>query len=373
MNSELHTTWIEVSTGALKHNLAQVRSLVGNSVKIMAVVKADAYGHGIIGAAKAFVEGGADFLGVTTIEEGLALRHADIDADILVFTPLLPGQVDAAIEANLNLTVCDKDSASAASSAAERIGKRAQVHIKIDTGMGRLGINPDDAPGFAYGLYASGMVEIKGIYTHFANAGSNDLSQARAQNSSFAFVLESLRSKDFSIGLCHSSNSAAILNLPEARYDMVRPGTILYGQYPSRNVARKIELKDTWCLKSRIISLRKLPEGTKIGYGSEFITKRATMAAVLPVGFADGFTLIPESAAKRSANPLRSLAAKVLRAENDTYVSIRGKHAPVIGRVSMQMCTVDVTDIPGVFVGDEVAIPARRVSISRAIPKIYVD
>ena len=367
-----HTSWVEVNLGALKHNLAEVRTLVGPKVKIMAVVKANAYGHGATGTAKAFADAGADYFGVTTLEEGLELRNAGIVTPILVFSPLLPDQMEAAVSADLEQTVCDLSHAKALSVMAESAEKPAWVHVKVDTGMGRLGITPEACPDFMYRLLNLPGIEIAGIYTHFANAVSRNLFHAREQNARFSSLIALLAAKDIHMGLRHAANSAAILNLSETYYDMVRPGTILYGQYPARHIERKLDLQDAWCLKTRIVALRKLPRGADVGYGSEFAAARPTLAAVLPLGYSDGFTVIPESVARREAQPLRAMAKKALGAAKGPHVVIRGKQAPIIGRVSMQMCSVDVTDIPGVQVGDEVIVPARRTTISNRIPRVYV-
>lgn len=367
-----HTSWVEVNLAALKHNLAEVQGLVGPSVRIMAVVKADAYGHGAVQTAGTFVEAGADYLGVTTFEEGLELREAGITAPVLVFSPLLPDQVDAAMSHDLEQTVCDLQLAKVISEAASKAGKRARVHVKVDTGMGRLGVTVDECPDFMYRLINLPGIEIAGVYTHFANAGAKNLSHARKQNSRFSALIELLAAKDIPAGLRHAANSAAVLNLPEAHYDMVRPGTILYGQYPTRYVPRKLDLQETWCLKTRIVALRKLSPGTKVGYGSEFTVSRSTLAAVLPIGYSDGFTLTPESVARRASYPARMMANRILGTAKSAYVMVRGTHAPVIGRVSMQMCSVDVTDISGVQVGDEVIVPARRTTTSSRIPRVYV-
>lgn len=367
-----HTCWVEVSLAALRHNLAEVRALVGDSVKVMAVVKADAYGHGLVEAAKVFAEAGADYLGVTRLDEGLELRGAGIVAPVLVFSPLLPDQMKAALSADLEQTVCDLDLAERLSAAAEKAGKKARVHVKVDTGMGRLGVTMDDCPDFIYRLLNLPAVEIAGIYTHFANAGAKSLSHAKEQNARFSALMDLLKSKDMPAGLCHAANSAAALNLPDSHHDMIRPGTILYGQYPTRYVERKLDLQETWCLKTKVVALRRLPRGAEVGYGSEFTAARPTLAAVLPVGYSDGFMLTPESVAQRAYSPLRLAAGRVLGSTKGPAVTIRGHEAPVIGRVSMQMCSVDVTGVPGVQVGDEAIVPARRTTTSSRIPRVYV-
>lgn len=371
IKSEGHTSWVEVNLNALRHNLAEVRKLVGSAVKIMAVVKADAYGHGLAETAKAFAE--ADYLGTTTLEEGIELRKAGITIPILVFSPLLPDQMEPALTADLDQTVCDLVLPKELSAAAEKLGKPARIHVKVDTGMGRLGIAPEDCPDFMYRLLGLPAIEVAGIYTHFANAGSNDLVHAREQNARFSALVTHLREREIPTGLAHAANSAAILNMPDSRYDMVRPGTILYGQYPPHtNGGIRLDLKETWCLKTRVVALRKLPAGIKVGYGSEFTTSQDTLAAVLPIGYSDGFTIIPESVARREAQPLRTIAKKMLGVAKAPQVIVREKKASVIGRVSMQMCSVDVTDIPGVQVGDEVIVPARRTTTSSRIARLYI-
>ena len=367
-----HSAWVEVNLGALKHNLSEVRAFVGPSVKVMAVVKADAYGHGAIATSRAFMEAGADCLGVTTLEEALELRDAGLAAPILVFSPLLPDQVEAALARDIEQTVCDLELAKPVSAAASKSGKPARVHVKVDTGMGRLGVVADDCADFMYRLLNMPGIEIAGVYTHFANALARDISDAKRQNERFSDLIPLLRSKDIPTGLCHAANSAGLIRIPESHHDMVRPGTILYGQYPTSHMPRKLDLRETWCLKARIVALKKLPVGARVGYGSEFTAKRPTLAAVIPIGYSDGFTLIPESAARRANSPVSFIAGKVLGTNGGPHVTVREKRAPVIGRVSMQLCSVDVTDVPGVQLGDEVIIPARRTTTSSRIPRVHV-
>ena len=370
--TEGHTVWIEVNPGALKHNLAEVRAVVGPAVKVMAVVKANAYGHGAVEAARAFVEAGADYLGVTTLEEGLELRKGGVTAPVLIFSPLLPDQTGPALSDGLEQTVCDLDLTQSISALAAKAGKRARVHVKVDTGMGRLGVAVGDCSEFMYRLLNLPGVEIAGIYTHFANAGAKNLAHAREQSAGFSNLLTELAAKDIPVGLRHAANSAAILNLPESHHDMVRPGTVLYGQLSTQQLGRQLDLRETWCLKTRIIALRSLSSGAKVGYGSEFTAARPTLAAVLPIGYSDGFTLIPESVARRAARPLKLALGRLLGTDGQAWVTIHGEKAPVIGRVSMQICSVDVTDIPGVRVGDEVIVPASRTTASSRIPRVYV-
>ena len=364
----MNTHWVEVSLKSIVRNLEQIRGLVGPTVRIMAVVKADAYGHGAVEVSKA-LEPSADYLAVTTLEEAMELREAGIGTPTLVFSPLLPDQMSAALDADLDLTSFSPESLRDVSQAAKRAGKAARVHVKVDTGMGRLGLMPSECAGFISQAAGSPGVEVAGIYTHFANAGAKDLSSARRQNERFGRLLSQLDELGLPTGLRHAANSSAILNLPDSHYGMVRPGTILYGQFPTAHTERKIELEDTWRLKTRIVALRELPAGSKVGYGSEHTTARVTKAAVIPIGYCDGFTLIPESLARRASSPIQQLARRLLRRRGEC-VTVRGAKAPVIGRVSMQMTSVDVTDIPGVQVGDEVIVPARRTTTSSRIPRV---
>ncbi|MHB1001413.1 MAG: alanine racemase [Armatimonadota bacterium] len=366
------TSWVEINTAALKHNLAEIRHYVGNNVKVMAVVKANAYGHGAIESAKVFEEAGIDYFGVTTLEEGLELRNAGISSPILAFSPLLLDQMETAILHNIDQTACDISTAEKISETSVKLNKTARIHIKVDTGMGRLGISADDCLDFSRRLMDLPDIEIAGVFTHFSDAGSKDLANANKQNHIFSILLNKLKAEGISTGLSHAANSSGILNLSDAHYDMVRPGTILYGQYPTRYTAKKLNLQDTWTLKTRIVALHRLPAGARVGYGGEYITHRSTVSAVIPVGYSDGFTLIPESTAKRASSLQRTLISLLRPDSQKTFVSINGKKAPIIGRVSMQMCSVDVTDLHDVNIGDEVILPARRTSTSSRITRVYI-
>lgn len=367
------TRWVEVDLSALKHNLTQVRAFVSSSVKIMAVVKANAYGHGAVQTSRAFLEAGADFLGVTTLEEALELRESGIQCRILVFSPLLPDQMKAAVCADLDQTVCDLQLADAASTITGQTGRVARVHVKVDTGMGRLGVLGRECPDFVGRLSSLANLEIAAIYTHFANAGSVGLADAQKQLSMFDRMIQELRTSGVVLPPIHAANSAAVLSLPEARFNMVRPGTILYGQVPARHLQGVLDLRESWCLKTRIVALRSLPIGARVGYGSDFTARRPTLSAVLPIGYSDGFTLIPESVGRRECGSVRQMMRRVLRRFASAFVIVRGHKAPVIGRVSMQMCSVDVTEIPYVSVGDEVVVPARRTSVSGRIERVYIE
>ena len=367
MSAPSDSARIEVSRAALRHNFGAVQALVGPSVQLIAVVKANAFGHGAGETARTFLEAGADFFAVTTPAEALELREAGITGRVLVFLPPLPDQMDALLTAGCDLTVCDSSTVSAAADAARRLGVTASVHLKIDTGMGRLGVLPGEALPIAQQIADAPALSLAGTYTHFARALEQGDAPTRRQFAVFEKVLAELKDAKIDPGLRHCANSAAAVRFPEMRLDAVRPGTILYGQYPSAAVPRILTLKETWRMRTRIASVRELPTGSPVGYGGEWTTRRRTTLAVLPVGYADGFTVSPQSAS-RGWRGLRQLFRPAL-----VTVTVRGSRAPIVGRVAMQTCTVDVTDIPGVTAGDVVSIPARRLTASARLPRLFVE
>ena len=369
MSEVTHDVWVEVDLAALKHNFAQVRSAVPKNTRVMAVVKGNGFGHGYVGPARAFAEAGADSLAVTRLNEALIIREAGMDIPILLFAPIQPENAEVAIAAGLDLTVTSQSLAEAISTAAESHGKTARIWVKVDTGMGRLGLAPGDARAFFESIRSLPGIAVGGIYTHFASAIEADLRPTREQLRVFQELLSSLKAAGIDYGAASAANSAAILRLPESHLDMVRPGTLLYGQYPSQHVPHSLDLKPTWKLKARVCDVRQLAKGAKVGYGSECTTTRATRTAVIAIGYAEGFTLVPEGPFYRQS--LLKLAAR--RMKRSLSVEIKGRKAPVLGRVAMQMTVVDVTDIPGVGVGDEVTIPALRIPTSPLIPRVYAD
>ena len=365
------SVWIEVDLGAICHNLREVRRLVGAKVKVLAVVKANAYGHGAVETARALAADGADCLGVTRVEDALELREASVRAPILVFNSSLPEDAAAIVKQDLEQTACDLELAEALSKAAVAQGKTVAVHVKIDTGMGRLGVSPAEAPAFARHVSGLPGLKIAGVYTHLASASAKDRRPALAQLRVFDEVLADLKAAGISCGTLHAAASAALLAIPESRYGMVRPGTVLYGQYPSSHVPQSLDLRSTWALKTRVAFVKEVPKGAAIGYGRDYRTRRTSRIAILPVGYADGVTMAPEGllARKLAANLIRrGLTGR----RSGLSVTISGKSAPIVGRIGMEMCAVDVTDLPSTAVGDEALLPCRRTSASSRIPRVYV-
>jgi len=367
MSEVVHDVWVEVDLAALRHNFGQVKSAIHKSTKVMAVVKGNGFGHGYVEPARAFTEAGADYLAVTRLDEAIPLRQAGITTPILLFAPIQPDNAEAAVAADLDLTVTSLPLAEAISKAAQKMGKTARVWVKVDTGMGRLGVTLREGTQICDDVSRMPGIEIAGIYTHFASALEADLMPTKEQLRVFLELLRSLQAAGIDYGMASAANSAGILRLQDSHLDIVRPGTLLYGQYPSQHVPHSLDLKPTWKLKARICDVRKAPKGAKIGYGAEYTTTRATKTAVIPIGFAEGFAMAPEGPFYRQS--LLKFAVKRMR--RSLCVTIGGRKCPVLGRVAMQMTVVDVTDLPEVRVGDEALIPALRIPTSPLIPRVY--
>jgi alanine racemase len=372
-----HSCWVEVNLDAICHNFRQVRAFVGENVQIIAIVKADAYGHGAAAVAKTLVDGGANTLGVTRLEEALTLREAGVTAPILLLAPPLPEHAEECVQHDLTATVEDAATAQALSAAAGRRGKTAKVHLKVDTGMGRLGVAPEQALSMATELNALPSIVLEGIYTHFANAMDKDFSATERQFERFQQALNQLRQRSMLPPMAHCANSAALLRQPPMHLNAVRPGTVLFGQYPSPHVPRVLNLRDTFAVKCRVVSVRRLLKGASVGYGSEWRAPRDSLIATLPVGFADGFGVDIAARTETLREAIQQGARRSLIAlgklPSPRSVTLRGQRAPVVGRIGMQMCSVEVTHIPGVAVGDEATVPMRRTLVSARLPRIYVS
>lgn len=335
MSLGYHATTAEVDLGALAYNYHQLRQLAPPSVKFLTVVKADAYGHGAIPVSKKLEELGADFLGVATVQEGVELRNAGIKKPILVLSGIYQEEAEDAVAYQLTPMVYRLEIAEALSFTAKKKGKTISIHIKVDTGMGRIGVLANEAPSFVKRVRKFENLEIEGVASHFSTADGGNASFAEEQLQRFTRVLEEIKKMDIDPPFCHIANSAALVNFPAAHFTLVRPGIMLYGSYPSPSLKDKVPLRQVMSWKSLIADLKKVPEGTPISYGRTFITQRPSLIAAIPVGYADGY------------NRLFSNCGEIL---------IKGIRAPVVGRVCMDWTMLDVTDIPGVAVGDEAVL-----------------
>ncbi len=327
-------TIAEIDLGAIAFNFREIRKLVGPAVKICPAVKADAYGHGAVQVSRTVLAEGAEMLGVATVEEAVELREAGIEAPILVFGVLLDEQVSDVIQWDITPMVCSRSFAGKLSSQAVASGKRVKVHVKVDTGMGRVGVLPDEAVEFVLDILKLPGLEIEGIFTHFPCADDDDQSFTRRQIAEFREIIERLEAEGVSIPIRHTASSAAILVMPDSHFNMVRPGIMLYGLYDF-DIPCGVELLQAMTLRTRIAFMKEVQPGVSIGYGRTFLAHRPTRVATLPIGYADGYS--------------RMLS-------NRGAALVQGRRVRVIGRVCMDQIMVDVTGIPDAAVGDDVVL-----------------
>ncbi len=328
-------TWAEVDLSAIRDNIRAIRARVGPRVKIIPAVKADAYGHGAVPVSRACLEAGVDGLGVACIEEAIELRRAGVTAPILILGCSEPDASEAIVQQAVAQTCCTLNCATALSQAATRLGKTVSVHIKVDTGMGRIGVQPEEAVAFTRKLMDLPGISVEGVFTHFPTSDEPDRTFTLGQISTFGKVVRGMRRLGLSRLIAHASNSGGILAYPEADLDAVRPGIMIYGHYPSAEVVKSIPIREALTLKSRIVFLKASQPGTSISYGRTHVLKRPSLVATLPIGYGDGYS--------------RHLS-------NRGEAAVRGVRVPVIGRVCMDQIMLDVTDVPGVEVGDEVVL-----------------
>lgn len=325
---------VEIDLGALAHNFGQVRKLV-DPAAILAVVKSDAYGHGMVQVARQLEILGVDWLGVSTCREALELRQQGIKSPILVLLGVEPGEFSTVIRHHLTPVLFREDIARGLGAAARQRGAEVAVHIKIDTGMSRLGVPHERARKFFAMISSVQGLRVEGLLSHFAAADEYDKSFSAVQLERFQRTLEVAREVGLPFRYAHMANSAGIIDLPEAYLQLVRPGLMLYGALPSRELHRPVSLKPVMSLKTRILQLREVSAQSPIGYGCTHYTSRPSRIATLPVGYDDGYSRL---------------------LSNRGEVLVGGRRALVVGRISMCLTTVDVTDIPEVEVDDEVVL-----------------
>jgi len=372
----LRDTRAHVSLDNIKSVVRNIVKATGDDVSVMAVVKADAYGHGAVKVARAALASGASSLAVAYPQEAVELRGCGIDAHTLVMGLLpsnSPDAVDALIATGAAQAVADLDTPRILGARAPS-ERPVPVHIKVDTGMGRIGIPPEETLSYIEALRTIPGIIIEGIFTHFPSADEADLSFTERQIAAFTELLQILKGSGIDIPLRHMANSAGILACKDSYVNMVRPGIMLYGLYPSSDVEKSIPLSPALRWTSAVRFLKSVPPGTPISYGRTFVTSRPSVIATLPVGYADGF------------NRLLSNKGSVL---------VKGRRAPIVGRVCMDMTMIDVTDIPGVSVNDEVVLIGSQgddgitadematllgtinyevtCAISKRVPRIYIE
>jgi alanine racemase len=350
---EIQPVWAEIRLDAVAANVRALKKLLPAGCRLMAVVKADGYGHGAVRVARTALENGAERLAVARLAEGLALRQAGVRAPILLFGYTPPENLEQVLDHDLTPTLYSLETARAHSAKAASVGRRLAVHLKIDTGMGRLGVlpnclrtgNPSPASEAKLvkdikAIAALPHIEIEGVYTHFAAADSADKRYAHRQFDIFQSILDQLAANGVDVELRHAANSAATIELPKTHLDLVRPGISIYGFYPSDDVDKRIvTLEPAMALKTRIIQLKRVPTGFHVSYGMTYTTERPTTIATVPLGYADGYS--------------RKLSSR-------GTMLVRGVRAPIVGRVCMDLTMLDVGAVPGVQMEDEVVAFGRQ-------------
>jgi len=350
---EKHLTWAEVDLNAYAHNLTELRRIANRGTRLMAVVKANGYGHGAVEVSRKALDKGAEYLGVARLNEAVQLREAGLGGPILIFGYTPPDLAESLFKYDLTQTVYSIEAASILSDLAARQGKKLNVHIKVDSGMGRLGLllkepaagGQSDQPNLSpvqEVLTISRLpgLAVEGIFTHFATADSTDKSYARRQLEKFLDFANLLRRKGLEPPIMHAANSGALIDIPDSHLDMVRPGIATYGLYPSDEVNKKnLDLKPVMTLKSRIVHIKQVPAGFNVSYGITYQTQNPTTIATVPIGYADGL------------NRLLS---------NRGHMLIHGQKAPIVGRICMDLTMLDVGSIPGVAIEDEVIVFGRQ-------------
>jgi alanine racemase len=341
-------TWAEINLNAYAHNIRELRRVTRPPACLMAVVKANGYGHGAFEVAREALQNGAQYLGVARINEAIPLREAGLDVPILIFGYTPPDLAPFLIDYELTQTIYSLSTASALSEQATRKGKKINVHLKVDSGMGRLGFllaATNDTPDDVMARNSIRAIEaitrlpgltVEGIFTHFATADSADKSYADLQLDRFMDFLNRLQKEGLEPPVRHTANSGALIDMPNSHLDMVRPGIATYGLHPSEEVNKsRVDLWPVMSVKSRVIHLKQVPPGFNISYGITFQTKKQTTIATVPVGYADGF------------NRLLSSRGHML---------VHGQRVPIVGRVCMDLTMLDVGDVSGVALEDEVVV-----------------
>lgn len=326
---------LTIDLAALRHNYLQLRGRLSPGVKLLAVVKADAYGHGLVPAARTLARAGADYLGVASLEEGLALRHEGIDLPLVLLLGINPRESRAAVAADLEVILYRQDVAQALEEAARYLGKKARVHLKVDTGMGRLGINPSEVLPFLESLKNFPDLEVLGLISHLAMADLADKTYTGKQVQEFMDLLTAVRSQGWELPLSHIANSAASMETPEAHFGMARPGIALYGSPPAPGRSGGVDLKPVMSLTTEVLQLKRLAPGSCISYGCTYTTPDWCDLAVLPVGYCNGYPRL---------------------LSNRGEVLIKGQRAPIRGRVCMNLIMVEVSHIAGVKEGQPVTL-----------------
>lgn len=369
--------WIEIDVDSIRHNLQQVNAMLDERVRLIAVLKARAYGHGAIEVARLLYQNGVDFFAVSFLEEALLLRRNGIRASVLLFAPLISEeQIREAIENYVTISIASQQEAYEVERISRNINRTAAVHLKIETGLGRFGLNSEEAVQCCQVFKTNPNIYIEGIYTHMAEAAARNPRYTQDQFHRFMDTVSYLESAGFKIPVKHCANSAVVLNYPHMHLNAVRVGTLLSGQHPVGRLAKHLQLKDPYRFKCRIISLRNAEKGSYVGYHRTYRLKKPAKIAVLPVGYCDGLALEVNSRPAGLADLLKIVGKTILKYFNlprlQLKVIYKGGLYPVRGKVFMQLSLVEFPAHLEVQVGDEVEVPIRKTLAAGNVVRLYV-
>jgi alanine racemase len=333
-----HRVKAEINLDAIGHNIAEIKKRIKPETKLLAVVKADGYGHGAVEVSKVCLYNGADWLGVATCDEGVEIRNSGIQVPVLILSKTVEAQLEQVINYEITQTVYSYEMAKQLSDTAKKMGKTAFVHLKIDTGMSRIGFLPnEESLNIIEKIFKLDNLKITGIFTHFSTADEKSKEFTAEQYRRFRYMTDAIEKKGHTGLIRHCANSAAIIDMPQYQLDMVRSGIITYGLFPSDDVSMDIDLKPAMSIKSQIIHIKTLGKDIGIGYGRTYYTEKTTRVATVPIGYADGYSRL---------------------LSNKARVIVKGHYANVIGNVCMDQLMIDVTDID-CNVGDDVTLMGK--------------
>jgi alanine racemase len=342
------STWVEVDLDRFAANLRAIRRHVGQEREILLVAKADAYGHGSADMSAAAEREGVTQLGVATLLEGMQLRRSGSRLPIMAMSPMLPGEIPDAVRHQVDPTVCDLAFARALSDEAVHVERPVRFHVEIDTGMGRAGVHLHQAEAFLAEACALPGLRMASVYTHFPDADADDLRYAEDQVARFRALLDRLEARGLRPPRAHAANSAGTVNVPDALFDWVRVGLIAYGLHPSRDDAQPA-LAPVMSFRSRLVQVREIAEGTPVSYARTYVTRRPTRMGIVPVGYGHGYSWL---------------------LSNRGHMLVGGRRVPILGRVTMDLTMVDVTDVPDVAVGDEVVMFGEQGGESLSVEEV---
>jgi len=335
MDITTYSSWLEIDLGAIKHNVKEIIKMT--NTEVMAVIKANGYGHGVLEVARAVVDAGATWCGVARMEEALNLRNAGIKAQVMVLGYSPAGLIPDAVRNDIHVAIYDLDMAKLYAEQAKKVSGKLKAHLKVETGMGRLGMPSEQVPDFLSEVHNDDVIQIDGIFTHFARADEPQADSAKQQLGKFKLLLTQLRDKGLCPKMVHAANSAAVINTPEAYFDLVRPGIAIYGLDPSPDTRLPESFKPALTWKAQLISVRDFPPGHGISYGSVYVTSKQERIGVIPVGYGDGY-----------------------RREPGQQVLVRGQLVDVVGRICMDQCMLQLDSVPDAVVGDEVVLLGQQ-------------